>query len=83
MSLEEFTAVCKAYNQKREAESRERWEQTRTLAAIIIQPHLKKRITVQQLLPLPWDKRKDPEPNKRTLTKEEQLRRFEELVKRG
>lgn len=85
LTPEEFAAACKAHCTQREAESREHWEQIRTLAVIAIQPHLKKRITARQLLPLPWDKGEDPgkKRSERTLTREEQLRRFEELARKG
>lgn len=66
-----------------EGQNRDAWERARTVAAICIQPHIKKRITPKQLLPLPWDKIK---PNDRDdapkLTAEEQKKRFEEVVRR-
>lgn len=33
-------------------------ERARMVAAICIQPHVRKRITPRQLLPLPWDNKK-------------------------
>lgn len=52
----EFRAVCRAHAGRLEAEYRTAWERTRTLAAVCVQPHVKKRLTPQQLLPFPWDK---------------------------
>lgn len=64
-----------------EGQVRNDWERARTIAAIIIQPHVKKKITPKQLLPLPWDKEHKPDvKNTPKLTAEEQRRRFEELV---
>ena len=66
-----------------EAQEREAWERTRILAAICIQPHVKKKITPKQLLPLPWDKGyRKSQPYEPELTAEEQKSRFEELKKR-
>lgn len=31
------------------------WERMRMLASIVIQPHVKKKITPKRLLPFPWD----------------------------
>lgn len=57
---------------------RDAWERARTVAAIVIQPHLKKKITPQQLLPLPWDhKSRAIESATPELTAEERLKRFE------
>ncbi len=51
----EFAAVCKAYNDTRMALFHDGWERARTVAAITVQPHTKKKITPKRLLPLPWD----------------------------
>ena len=52
------------------------WERTRTLASILISPHLKKgrRITPKQLIPLPWDK-KETEVDEAEASRAEQLTR--------
>ncbi len=65
-----------------EGQKRDEWERGRTIAAIIIQPHVKKRITSIQLLPMPWDKTKkdmQQESKARKLTAEEKKKRFEEI----
>lgn len=82
MTPEEFGEVYKAYYKKWDMENRERWERTRTLAALILQPYLKKGVTPREILPLLWDKGPDKWKEAQTLTKEEQKRRFEELAKR-
>ena len=53
------------------------WERTRILATISVQPHLKKAIKPQKLLPLPWDKKARTKVSKPS-TRE----RFDEIVKR-
>lgn len=51
------------------------------LAAITIQPHVKKKITPQALLPFEWDKQK---PKTEFVSKEEDKNRLERLCrKRG
>ncbi len=58
-------------------------ERARTIAAIIIQPHVKKNITPKQLLPLPWDKKQIPPINKNKKTNvADAQKRFEQLVNR-
>ena len=67
-----------------ESQYRDTWERARTVAAIIIQPHVKKKITPRQLLPLPWDKKLQNHPRNDApeLTAEQRRRRFEDLVHR-
>lgn len=69
-----------------ERENREAWERARTIAAILIQPHVKKgtKVRPQQLISLPWDK---PHPRQETearkLTSDEKRKRFEEVASRS
>lgn len=56
LTFPEFREVCKVYNSAREDDYRTGWEQVRTEAAIMVQPHTRKRIKPRELLPLPWDK---------------------------
>lgn len=61
------------------------WERTRILAAILIQPHVKQRITPQKLLPLPWDadaKQQRQDSSAPQLSPEDRKARFEALVKK-
>lgn len=53
----EFGAVGKAWSEGQENRERGGWERMRLLASITIQPHVKRRVTPQKLLPLPWDKK--------------------------
>lgn len=66
-----------------EAQNRDAWERARITAAIIIQPHVKKKLSPKQLLPMPWDKIKEkPRHEEPQLTAEEKRKRFESAVKR-
>ena len=67
LTLTEFNETYKAYQSKQETEYRDEWQRTRMLAAIIIQPHCKKKVTPEKLLPFPWEK-----DETKSLTKEEQ-----------
>ena len=53
-----------------EREQHESWEQTRWLAAVVINPHLKKQIKPKDLVTFPWDRqRRGPAKEKPTFTK--------------
>ena len=79
----EFESICKAWREMTEGQNRDAWERARTIAAIVIQPHVKKKITPKQLLPLPWDKKKiNDQSEAPKLTAEEQQKRFEEVAHR-
>lgn len=58
----------------------------RLLATYAIQPHVKKKITARNLLPLPWDKpkpqRKRGQKAPKPLSAEESKARFEKLIER-
>ncbi|MDE6860947.1 MAG: hypothetical protein K2J65_11110 [Duncaniella sp.] len=58
MTIEEFAEIEKAYVERQKAETYAKWDRVRTLAAIVIQPHCKRKITPRQLLLLPGDKAK-------------------------
>lgn len=81
---QEFAAVNKAWYQQQEALQQGEWERTRILAAISIQPHVKKKLTPEKLLPLPWDgkRRKAAKGDEPELTKEQKHERFKELLHR-
>lgn len=67
-----------------ESQNHDAWERARIVAAIAIQPHCKKRITPRQLLPLPWDNKKQPRRSEAPkLTAGERLKRFESLTRRA
>lgn len=58
----EFMAVADQWRQMRDADTRDSWDRVRVLAAITLQPHLRKGRTVApaELLPMPWDKPSAP-----------------------
>jgi hypothetical protein len=83
--FDEFESICKSWTEMREQQEHAEWERARTLAAIIIQPHLKKKVTPRQLLPLPWDRKNTglpSAPDAPILTADERRRRFEEVARR-
>lgn len=79
---DEFAAACEAYTRQRQADDREQWDRMRILATISIQPHIRRRITPESLLPFPWDRPKKAKPKRPAISKGEQLKRFEMLVER-
>lgn len=82
--FDEFSGIFRAWQRMRESDERERWEQTRILAWFCVQPHVKKRITPKQLLPLPWDKREGGVCTKKAnLTPEQRRQRFERLANKS
>lgn len=81
--FDEFESIVRAWQEMRDGNMRGEWERTRTLAAISIQPHVKKKVTPRQLIPLPWDRQTQKQSRKAPeQTPEERRRRFEEVVKR-
>lgn len=80
----EFEHVYKEYRDKLETDHKDDWARMRMLAAIVVQPHLKKKITPQQLLPFPWEGAgRKPEAGARQPTAAESLERFEELARKA
>lgn len=56
----------------------------RLLATIVIQPHLRKKVTANNLLKFPWDREKfSHDTESIPVSAEESKRRFEELVKKA
>ena len=84
-TVQEFESICKAYHDQREADCKERWEQTRAIVVASLRPHLKGKPTVRKIFPLPWDKNATKEVRSKAmppLTAEESKMRFERLVER-
>ncbi len=82
LTPEELSAIIEAWNKERESQERDKWERMRLLAAISIQPHVSRKVTPQQLVPLPWDEEKPHEQRTKTLTAEEHRQRMEEIERR-
>lgn len=69
-----------AWHDEREQAERSAWERMRIAAAVGIQPHVKSRITPQELIPLPWDTEKKAAPL--VISKKEEEKRVKELLER-
>lgn len=80
LELKEFRAVCKVFQEQREADDKAEWERMRLLATIVVQPHVKGKLTPQKLLPFPWEKR--VKANQKPVSKAEDKARLEALLKR-
>ena len=52
MTPPEFDAAVKAHNEDRHTADLGRWHRLRTLAAIVIRPHVKKAVAPEKLIPL-------------------------------
>ncbi len=77
---EEFRAINEAWHECRESQMRDDWERMRLLATIVIQPHTKKRISPEKLIPFVWDRRRGVRPEATKMTAAERLARFEKLT---
>ena len=85
LDVDDFNSTVKAWSEMRDGDEHGRWNRMRILASIVIQPHVKGKMKPERMLPLPWDKGRDRQADKRkaeTLSKEAQKERLEELLKR-
>ena len=80
----EFIAAADAWQSSQDADVRRSWEIARTVAAILLQPHARRRLTVRSVLQLPWDAPVATRSSQHApaLTREQQRRRFEEVCGR-
>ncbi len=78
---EEFSHIYRAFCDQAGALYRDNWERMRMLASIVIQPHVKNRLTPRGLIPFPWDK-ETAKGKPEVETKEEARERFTSLMKR-
>ena len=76
--------MCEAYQDHEETLLHDQWERMRLLATITIQPHVKGKLSPQRLLPFPWERQqaKKTSLEDRPVTREEDRRRLEALLKR-
>lgn len=56
LTPESYGSVLSAHTEARDARAEHDWHVARTLAAIVIQPHVRRRVTPCELIPLPSDK---------------------------
>ena len=77
-------ATCDAHQQQSDAHLRDEWTRARLVATISVQPHTTRKITPEQLLPLPWDNapRHRPAADTPKMTTSEQRARAHELAAR-
>lgn len=79
--IDEFESITEAWNKRSCEIERMQWERMRTAAAINIQPHVRKRITPRQLVPLPWDKPiSEKSAGEQRLSRKERMARFLQLI---
>lgn len=79
LTLKEADAVCHSYHETEEQRDRGAWERMRMLAAISIQPHVKKKISPKSLIQFPWENVRKAEverPQEPPLTQAEAKDRF-------
>ena len=81
-NADEFAAVCEAYHDHEETLLHDQWERMRLLATITIQPHVKGKVTPERLLPFPWEQPEKKKTSPRPVSKEEDRKRFEALMRR-
>lgn len=81
---QEFEAIVQAWTESRLADQREAWERSRLIAYMAAAPHLSRKMTPRQLIPLPWDAevKKAAGTEAEHLTPAQQKRRFEELSRK-
>lgn len=77
-------AINKAWYLEQDTRQQGDWERMRLLATIVIQPHVKKKLTPEKLLPLPWDRKRGEaaQSDEPQLTKEQKHERFKDLLHR-
>jgi hypothetical protein len=80
LGIEEVELMLKQWAEDEEARQEREWERMRLLATIVIQPHLKKQISAQELLPFPWERDHNNAPDKPTVSREEAHERFKRIV---
>lgn len=80
-TVEEFESICKAYNSQREAEYKDGWERTRSIAVASLRPYLKGSPSAYKIFPLPWDKQRQQNKVLKPVSAKEDKERFESLVR--
>tara|TARA_R110002020_G_scaffold154529_8_gene334424 strand:- start:1320 stop:1625 length:306 start_codon:yes stop_codon:yes gene_type:complete len=68
----EFFLMQKAYYKKEQQKTQESWEQTRWIAAVLLQPHMKKgkRMKPTELVKFPWEENKNKKQTKKEIQHE-------------
>ena len=81
LTPDEFAAVCDAHHEQAEAALADHWTRARLMTTLSLQPHTTRRLTPEQLLPLPWDAPR-PRPEAPQLTPQAQRERAHQLAAR-
>lgn len=81
LDVDEFSAICKAFEERQQLMEQQQWERTRLSATICIQPHVKNKLSPQKLLPFPWDGKVPRHEDSKAphLTHEQRQKRVDEL----
>jgi hypothetical protein len=68
----EFFLMQKAYFKKEQTKTQESWEQTRWLATLFLQPHMKKgkKLKPTDLAKFPWEEKKKTKQTKKEIQHE-------------
>lgn len=80
MTPDDFIEACKAHSRAIGNAERSQWERARMIAAVTVQPHCKKKIDPQKLLPFPWDKKKAQPKTEQKASREEIRARYKKLL---
>lgn len=81
LGVTEFSYIYKHYTEAEAYKQRDKWERTRTLAAICIQPYSKRSLKPKDVLPLPWDS-EQKSVRTETVGKDEAMKMFEKLMQK-
>lgn len=81
LTPDEFAAVCDAHHEQAEAALTDHWTRARLMTTLTLQPHTTRRLTPEQLLPLPWDAPR-PRPEAPQLSPQAQRERAHQLAAR-
>lgn len=81
-TIEEIEEIFKAWQEKRDSDLHGEWERMRLHAVMTMQPHCKKKLSPEKILPLPWEK-KQKRGTAPVVDKETAKKRFEQMAKRG
>lgn len=82
---DELEAIFRAYSEVRQEDRQDEWERMRIAATIGIQPHVRRKITPQKLLPFAWNSKNKATTQKATaenMSPEDRKLRFEKLAKK-
>lgn len=82
LEVDEFEHICRAWHDMTEGREHSRWERARMAAAITIQPHVRRSVRPDKLLPFPWEK-KPKAPTPKPVSQAQAKERFTKLMSRA